>query len=90
MLGVALLAAAALTTPTGAAPPPATATISVDGGTVEGRISPLLYGQFIEFMYEGIKRGLHAELIRNRSFEEGRGSRWPPRPLEPLPGRSQR
>ncbi len=80
MLGVALLAAAALTTPTGAAPPPATATISVDAGTAEGRISPLLYGQFIEFMYEGIKRGLHAELIRNRSFEEGRGSR---RPLPP-------
>ncbi len=74
MLGAALLAAAALTTSTGAAPPPATAAISVDGGTVEGRISPLLYGQFIEFMYEGIKRGLHAELIRNRSFEEGRGS----------------
>ena len=29
-----------------------------------------LYGQFIEFMFEGIKRGLHAELIRNRGFEE--------------------
>jgi alpha-L-arabinofuranosidase len=74
ILGAALLAAAALTTPTGAALPPATATISIDGGTVEGRISPLLYGQFMEFMYEGIKRGLHAELIRDRSFEEGRGS----------------
>ena len=59
-------------------------------GTVEGRISPLLYGQFIEFMYEGIKRGLHAELIRNRSFEEGRGSRRPLPRLEPLPGRPQR
>ena len=74
MLGVALLAAAALTTATGAALPPATATISIEGGTADGRISPLLYGQFIEFMYEGIKRGLHAELIRDRSFEEGRGS----------------
>jgi alpha-N-arabinofuranosidase len=30
----------------------------------------MLYGQFVEFMFEGIKRGLHAELIRNRSFEE--------------------
>ncbi|HEX6284441.1 MAG TPA: alpha-L-arabinofuranosidase C-terminal domain-containing protein, partial [Pyrinomonadaceae bacterium] len=37
---------------------------------VENPISPLLYGQFLEFMYEGIKGGLHAELIRNRSFEE--------------------
>ena len=29
----------------------------------------MLYGQFAEFMFEGIKGGLHAELIRNRSFE---------------------
>ena len=47
-----------------------TASISVDAGKVENRISPLLYGQFLEFMFEGIKGGLHAELIRNRSFEE--------------------
>lgn len=46
------------------------ATITVDARKVENRISPLLYGQFLEFMYEGIKGGLHAELIRNRSFEE--------------------
>lgn len=46
------------------------ARISIDASRVEGRISPLLYGQFLEFMYEGIKNGLHAELIRNRSFEE--------------------
>jgi alpha-N-arabinofuranosidase len=30
----------------------------------------MLYGQFMEFMYEDIKGGLCAELIRNRSFEE--------------------
>jgi alpha-N-arabinofuranosidase len=30
----------------------------------------MLYGQFLEFMFEGIKGGLHAELLRNRSFEE--------------------
>ena len=30
----------------------------------------MLYGQFLEFMYEGIKGGLTAELLRNRSFEE--------------------
>ncbi|HKG47236.1 MAG TPA: alpha-L-arabinofuranosidase C-terminal domain-containing protein [Pyrinomonadaceae bacterium] len=46
------------------------ASISIDARNVENRISPLLYGQFLEFMYEGIKGGLHAELIRNRSFEE--------------------
>jgi alpha-N-arabinofuranosidase len=46
------------------------ASIEIDAAAVEGRISPLLYGQFVEFMFEGIKRGLHAELIRNRSFEE--------------------
>src|SRR5688500_10060986 len=47
-----------------------TATVTIDASKVENQISPLLYGQFLEFMYEGIKRGLHAELIRNRSFEE--------------------
>src|ERR1051325_6371017 len=47
-----------------------TASISVDARKVENRISPLLYGQFLEFMFEGIKGGLHAELIRNRSFEQ--------------------
>ncbi|HEU4837047.1 MAG TPA: alpha-L-arabinofuranosidase C-terminal domain-containing protein [Pyrinomonadaceae bacterium] len=48
----------------------ARASISIDARAVENRISPLLYGQFLEFMYEGIKGGLHAELIRNRGFEE--------------------
>ena len=47
-----------------------TATITIDARKVENRISPLLYGQFLEFMFEGIKGGLHGELIRNRSFEE--------------------
>jgi alpha-N-arabinofuranosidase len=47
-----------------------TASITIDAGKVENRISPLLYGQFLEFMFEGIKGGLHAELLRNRSFEE--------------------
>ena len=47
-----------------------TASITIDAGKVENPISPLLYGQFLEFMFEGIKGGLHAELIRNRSFEE--------------------
>lgn len=47
-----------------------TASITIDTRKVENRISPLLYGQFMEFMFGGIKGGLHAELIRNRSFEE--------------------
>ena len=37
---------------------------------IEGRISPPMYGQFLELMFEDIKGELHAELIRNRSFEE--------------------
>ena len=32
--------------------------------------SPRLYGQFAEFMYQNIKFGLHAELLRDRGFEE--------------------
>src|SRR5215467_8484147 len=47
-----------------------TASIDIDAGKVEGRLSPLLYGQFAEFMFENIKGGLHAEMIRNRGFEE--------------------
>jgi alpha-N-arabinofuranosidase len=34
------------------------------------RISPLLYGHFAEFMFEDIKGGLWAELLRNRAFED--------------------
>ncbi|PYS67848.1 MAG: hypothetical protein DMF69_21900 [Acidobacteria bacterium] len=47
-----------------------TASVTINARKVENPISPLLYGQFLEFMFEGIKGGLHAELIRNRSFEE--------------------
>ena len=46
------------------------ATVTVQAGRPRGPISPRLYGQFVEYMFEGIKGGLHAELIRNRSFEE--------------------
>ena len=56
--------------PRAGAQPTQTATIKIDASRVENRVDPLLYGQFLEFMYEGIKSGLHAELIRNRSFEE--------------------
>src|SRR4029434_6944335 len=46
------------------------ARIEIDAGTVEGRLRPVLYGHFSEFMFENIKGGLHAEMIRNRGFEE--------------------
>jgi len=45
------------------------ATITIDATKVENKISPVLYGQFIEYMFEGIKSGLHAELLRDRGFE---------------------
>ncbi len=56
-----------------------TASIDIDADTVENRISPLMYGQFIEFMYKGIKGGLHAELIANRGFDADAGAGLPPR-----------
>jgi len=46
------------------------ARITIDAARVEGRIDPRLYGQFAEFMYEGVKGGLSAELVRNRGFDE--------------------
>jgi len=48
----------------------ASASVVIDAEKVEGKISPMLYGQFDEFMFEGVKRGLTAELIRDRGFEE--------------------
>jgi len=46
------------------------ARITIDATTVENHISPRLYGHFAEFMFEDVKGGLHAELVRNRGFEE--------------------
>ncbi len=73
LVGPLLVAAAASAATNGSRQPSPTARIAIDAGTVDGRISPLLYGQFAEFMFEGIKGGLHAELLRNRSFEERPG-----------------
>lgn len=47
-----------------------TASISIDATKVENAISPMLYGQFAEFMFQDIKGGLYAELIRDRGFDE--------------------
>jgi alpha-N-arabinofuranosidase len=63
----------------------ATAKIVVDASKVEGRISPMLYGQFDEFMYGGVKGGLHAELLRDRSFDESPNALGLPRYWERYP-----
>jgi alpha-N-arabinofuranosidase len=63
-------AAAVLAAATLYAQPAVTAAVRVDAARVENRISPTLYGHFAEFMFEGVKFGLHAELLRNRGFEE--------------------
>ena len=52
------------------AQPAGTAAVRVDAGQVKNQISPTLYGHFVEFMFEGVKFGLHAELLHNRGFEE--------------------
>ena len=44
--------------------------IRIDANKVENAISPMLYGQFAEFMFQDIKGGLYAELIRDRGFDE--------------------
>src|SRR5215211_2785490 len=61
------------------------ASVRVDARRVENRISPLLYGQFLEFMYEGMKFGLHAELLRDRGFEEAPNALGLPRHWERYP-----
>jgi alpha-L-arabinofuranosidase len=78
-----LLATLGVTGPV--APQPQSATIAIDAVTVEGRISPLLYGQFLEFMFGGIKGGLHAELVRDRSFEEAPNAIGLPRDWQRYP-----
>jgi hypothetical protein len=45
-------------TPAGQAPD--RAAVTIDAATVVNRVSPRLYGQFAEFMFENIKFGLHA------------------------------
>ena len=81
----ALLACAIFLPPAEAALQTAAASIEIDAGKVEGRLSPLLYGQFAEFMFENIKGGLHAEMIRNRGFEETPNATGLSRYWEPYP-----
>jgi len=63
----------------------ARASITIDAQKVENRISPTFYGQFMEFMYEDIKGGLYAELLRDRSFEEPANAIGLPRDWERYP-----
>lgn len=63
------------------------AAIAIDAEKPAGTISPLLYGQFLEYMFQCIKGGLHAELIRNRSFEDAPDATGLPRYWEPYPDR---
>ena len=64
---------------------PGRARIVIDAARVEAVISPLLYGQFAEFMYEGVKGGLHAELLRDRGFDESPNALGLPRHWERYP-----
>jgi alpha-N-arabinofuranosidase len=61
------------------------ASITIDARKVENPISPLLYGQFLEFMFEGIKGGLSAEMLRDRSFEAAPNAIGLPRDWERYP-----
>jgi alpha-N-arabinofuranosidase len=46
------------------------ATINIDATRVENHVSPRMYASFVEMMAEDVKRGLTAEMLRDRSFEE--------------------
>jgi alpha-N-arabinofuranosidase len=67
------------------APAPLAVTVRVDASTVVNRIGPRLYGQFLEYMFQGIKGGLHAELLENRGFEEAADVTGLPRDWEREP-----
>ncbi len=89
-VGVALLFLALASSPGAsrqarAVAPPLTASIHVDATRVANRLNPQLYGHFLEFMFEGIKFGLHAELLRNRGFEEAATASGLPRDWEREP-----
>ena len=68
-----------------AASQPFAASVRIDATKVANRISPQLYGHFLEFMFEGIKSGLHAELLKNRGFEETASPAGLPRDWEREP-----
>jgi alpha-N-arabinofuranosidase len=71
--------------PRPSAVPTLTASVRIDATRVANRLNPQLYGHFIEYMFEGIKFGLHAELLENRGFEEAANAGGLPRDWEREP-----
>ncbi len=74
----------------GASPSVNEASITIDAAKVENRISPRLYGQFAEFMFENIKFGLHAELLAQPRVRRDRERHRAPPLLGTLSRRPQR
>jgi len=46
------------------------ATVHIDAAQVENHVSPRMYAAFVEMMAEDVKRGMTAEMLLDRSFEE--------------------
>ncbi|HEV7594253.1 MAG TPA: hypothetical protein VGO33_04585, partial [Gemmatimonadaceae bacterium] len=61
------------------------ARVIIDATRVEAEISPTLYGQFAEMMFGGVKRGLHAEQLLDRGFEDSPNAIGLPRYWERYP-----
>lgn len=68
-----------------AAPSAARARIVIDAARSAAPMSPVLYGQFVEFMFGGVKGGMHAELLRDRGFDEAPNAIGLPRYWERYP-----
>lgn len=50
--------------------PRQSATIRIDAARVENHVSPRMYAAFVEMMAEDVKRGMTAEMLLDRSFEQ--------------------
>src|SRR5467141_1423784 len=61
------------------------ARVVIDATRVEAQISPILYGQFAEMMFGGVKRGMQSELLLDRGFEESPNAIGLPRYWERYP-----
>jgi alpha-N-arabinofuranosidase len=68
-----------------AAQTPADALVVIEAARGVGAISPTLYGQFVEFMFGGVKGGMHAELLRDRGFDDAPNAIGLPRYWERYP-----
>jgi alpha-L-arabinofuranosidase len=70
-LAAALIGGASLAQAPSAGAPPGRAALTIRADRPGARISPLLYGVFFEEINHGGDGGVYAELVRNRSFEDG-------------------